>query len=363
MTAREQLHAYIAQLEQRLRWSTVLRGFAILTGGALAATLVLVTIANALAFSHGSVTAVRFALILILAIAAAAGLALPLRRLTRRRAVGTAEATFPQFQQRLTTFSERDGHDPFIELLAGDTLGIAQSAEPRQMVTDRRLWISLGAGVGAFAILLWMIAAGPGFLGYGASLLWTGPHRDKPALYDLRVTPGDAVVRRHADQLVSALPTGLRAPSVKVHARFQSSSKWEEIAMQPKAFGSFAGGYEFLFAGLPENVEYYVTAGAMTSKHFNIRVTDLTSPPTVPFRAASSNSTAVSRSNSLVARITSITPPSKWIAMASIMSPALSRASLFESARIFSSRPAKLTRLRFRWRVPATTTTPAPSKK
>jgi hypothetical protein len=103
MTAREQLHAYIAQLEQRLRWSTALRGFAILTGGALVATLVLVAIANALAFSQGSVTATRFALILILAIAAAAGLALPLYRLTRRRAIGTAEAAFPQFQQRLTT--------------------------------------------------------------------------------------------------------------------------------------------------------------------------------------------------------------------------------------------------------------------
>src|ERR1700722_3612359 len=124
MTAREQLHAYIAQLEQRLRWSTWLRGFAILTGGALVATLVLVTIANALAFSHGSVTAARFGLILILAVAAAAGLVLPLRRLTRRRAVGAAEAAFPQFQQRLTTFAERDGKDPFIELLAGDTLEV-----------------------------------------------------------------------------------------------------------------------------------------------------------------------------------------------------------------------------------------------
>src|SRR3984893_1982334 len=277
MNAREQLHAYIAQLEQRLRWSTLLRGFAILTGGALVATLVLVAIANALAFSNGSVTGARFGLILVLAIAAAAGLALPLRRLTRRRAVGTAEAAFPQFQQRLTTFAERDGEDPFIELLAGDTLEVAQSAEPKQMVTARRLWISLGTSVGAFAILVWMIAAGPGFLGYGASLLWTGAHSGKPALYDLRVTPGDAVVRRHADQLVSALPTGLRSPSVKLYARFQSSSKWEAIPMQPNAAGSFAGGYQFLFAGLPENVEYYVTAGAMTSKHFNIRVTDLPS--------------------------------------------------------------------------------------
>jgi hypothetical protein len=275
MSLREQVHAYIAQLEQRLRWSTWLRGLAIFTGGALVATLVLVTIANALAFSHGSVTAARFALILILAVAAAAGLALPLHRLTRRRAVQTAEAAFPQFQQRLTTFTERDGQDPFIELLAGDTLDIAQSAQPQQMVTGLRLWSSLAAGVGAFAILIWMIAAGPGFLGYGASLLWTGPHRDKPALYDLRVTPGDAVVRRHADQLVSALPTGLRAPTVKLYARYQSSSKWEAIAMQPQATGNFAGGYQFLFAGLPENVEYYVTAGAMTSKHFKIRVTDL----------------------------------------------------------------------------------------
>src|SRR5271154_1799154 len=172
MTAREQLHAYIAQLEQRLRWSTVLRGLAILTGSALLATLVLVTIANALAFSHGSVTAARFGLILVLAIAAAAGLALPLRRLTRRRAVGTAEEVFPQFEQRLTTFAERDGQDPFIELLAEDTLEVARFAEPRQLVTDGRLWTSLFAGVGAFVVLIWMIAAGPGFLGYGASLLW-----------------------------------------------------------------------------------------------------------------------------------------------------------------------------------------------
>src|SRR5580692_4612389 len=275
MSLREQVHAYIAQLEQRLRWSTVLRGLAILTGGALVATLVLVTIANALAFSHGSVTAARFALILILAIAAAAGLAWPLRRLTRRRAIGAAETAFPQFEQRLTTFVERDGRDPFIELLAGDALKIARSAEPEQMITGTRLWMSLATGVGAFAVLLWMIAAGPGFLGFGASLLWTGPHSDKPPLYDLRVTPGNAVVRRHADQMVSAIPTGLRSPSVKLYAHFQSSSKWEEIAMQPKAAGSFAAGYQFVFAGLLENVEYYVTAGAMTSKHFNIRVSDL----------------------------------------------------------------------------------------
>jgi hypothetical protein len=77
MSFREQLRAYIAQLEQRLLWSTWLRGLALLSGGALVATLVLVAMANTLAFSQGSVTAARFTLILVLAIAAAGGLASP----------------------------------------------------------------------------------------------------------------------------------------------------------------------------------------------------------------------------------------------------------------------------------------------
>jgi len=51
MSLREQLHAYIARLEHRLRWSTWLRGLAIFTGSALVATLVLVTIAIALVMS------------------------------------------------------------------------------------------------------------------------------------------------------------------------------------------------------------------------------------------------------------------------------------------------------------------------
>ncbi len=68
---------------------------------------------------------------------------MPLYRLTSRRAIGAAESTFPQFEQRLTTFTERDGRDPFIELLAEDTLEVAQTAEPEQFVTNSRLWISL----------------------------------------------------------------------------------------------------------------------------------------------------------------------------------------------------------------------------
>ena len=35
--------------------------------------------------------------------------------------------------------------------------------------------------------------------------------------------------------------------------------------------------FQFLFAGLPEDVEYYVEAGPLTSRHYKVRVVDLPS--------------------------------------------------------------------------------------
>ncbi len=117
-----------------------------------------------------------------------------------------------------------------------------------------------------------MIAAGPGYLGYGASLLWMGARTGATPFYDIHVTPGDASVRRNADQLVTAQPIGLQTDKMRLYARYESASKWEQVAMQPQPGGS---GFQFLFAGLPEEVEYYVEAGPLRSRHFNIRVVDL----------------------------------------------------------------------------------------
>ena len=60
--------------------------------------------------------------------------------------------------------------------------------------------LATGAGA-AGAILLWLILAGPGFLGYGANLLWAGAPKsgiDTP-YYDIQVTPGNKLVRRRDD--------------------------------------------------------------------------------------------------------------------------------------------------------------------
>src|SRR3984893_366596 len=132
----------------------------------------------------------------------------------------------------------------------------------------------LGLGVASLALLIWLVAVKPGFVGYGAHLLWTGAHGGAAPLTELQVSPGDATVRRNTDQLITAQTPGLLTSQIVLYARYQSAAKWEQVAMQPR---SGASGYQFVLTGVPENVEYYVEAGPRRSRHFNIRVVDLPS--------------------------------------------------------------------------------------
>ena len=277
MSLREQLNSYIKQLEKRLRLGALLRGTAILTSVALGSTVVLVLITNAFAFSRWSITSARVVLLFAILLAISFGIAIPLAALNRRRAARRAEAIFPEFQQRLVTFAERDAQarEPFLDLLAADTLDVAQTAEPARLVPGRKLAVFLVIGAASLCILLWMILAGPGYLGHGAALIWAATPPDGAApFYDIQVTPGNITVRRNSDQVVTAQLIGLQTDNVRLYARYQSASKWDQVAMRPQP-GS--PGFQFIFAGLPENVEYYVEAGPLTSKHFTIRVRDLPS--------------------------------------------------------------------------------------
>lgn len=212
MSRREQLNLYIEQVQQRLRLGTGMRGAAVVAAVALVATILLTLILNAYAFPEHSLTPARLVLLATVAAAAGFGLALPWLRLNRRRSIHRAEAAFPELDQRLLTFSERDrADDPFIELLAADTLAVAGDAHPAQLAPRGRLLALLSAAVVCAGVLLWMIAAGPGCLGYGASLLWTGPKHNAAPLYEIRVTPGDAAVRRNSDQQVTAQVVGRRS--------------------------------------------------------------------------------------------------------------------------------------------------------
>jgi hypothetical protein len=274
MTARAELNAYLEQLEKRLKRGALLQGMAIVGVSALVVTLLLVPIANRFAFSDGSLLGGRLLLVLVLGLGVAFGLAIPVYRLTRRYAAKTAETANPAFNQSLITFAEREGTDQsgFLELLASDTLKNARITDAETLVPNAKLMAALGAGFASFGVLLWLIIAGPGFMGYGAALLWMGGRANVAAMYELRVTPGDATVRRNSDELITAQPVGVQANKVQIFARYLSASKWEELAMQPQPAGS---GYQFVFAGIPDGVEYYVQAGPLRSRHFNLKVVDV----------------------------------------------------------------------------------------
>ena len=274
MTALEQLNGYLRRLELRLRLFAASRGVALAASVAFALTVLLVWLGNRYEFAQSVVLPARILLFLAVLAAVWLGLLIPLSRINRRRVTHLAEERVPGFEERLLTVTERpDAGNPFTELIAEDALRVAQQYQPEQMGSTRSLLGLFGSGAAAAAALAWLIVAGPGYWGYGASLLWTGHgNAGKRPLYDVSVQPGNKTIRRKSDQLITAQTSGFSAAKVTLYAKSGGALKWEQTSMQPKADGS---GYQFLFAGLSDAVEYYVKADAAQSKHFTIGVKDL----------------------------------------------------------------------------------------
>ena len=110
MNTREQLNQYLRGLESRLRLQVVSKGAAVALGVALGATVALVLITNAFAFSTTSLVVARIALFLALAFALGMALVMPLIRLTRasREIPRRAEPIRTQFAD--TTWAARRSH-------------------------------------------------------------------------------------------------------------------------------------------------------------------------------------------------------------------------------------------------------------
>jgi hypothetical protein len=270
------LSDYLAKVERRLRVLAFTKGAAITAVAALVFTVLAVLAANAFAFSDPSVTSARVLLFVALALALGIGLIVPLLRLNRRKAARETEQKFPEFEERLLTFTERsrtNPQDPFLPLLAADALEVARKAEPDRMAGRSRVLSFLSTAAVALIVLVWLGTSGPGFLGYGTSLLWGGiPKGELTPYYDIAVKPGNHTIRRRADQLISAQLKGFQSQRVRMFARYANSAKWEQADMRPQSAGT---GYEFLIAGVPDSLDYYVEAGSVQSKQYHLKVVDL----------------------------------------------------------------------------------------
>ncbi len=274
MTALEQLNAYLGRLQQRLRLFAISRGVGIVTATALFLTLALVWIANRFEFAQTLIWPFRVVLFASLATAVSFALLIPLFKVNRRWVTQLAEHRIRGFEERLLTFSERNNPaNPFTELLAEDALRVARGHSDDDVTKARSLGAFAVSAVASAGALIWVIAAGPGYWGYGASLLWIGSaHAGDRPLYDVKVQPGNKTIRRKSDQVITAHLAGFSTDRVTLHAKYHAAAKWEQAPMQHQRNGN---GYEFLFAGLSDSVDYYVEAGARQSKHYMIGVKDL----------------------------------------------------------------------------------------
>jgi len=277
MTSLTELTLYLRRLELRLRIFAAARGIAIVGATACILTILLVWISNRFQFAGHVVLPLRLVLFAGVGTVLALALATPLLRINKRWVTRLTERHVEGLEQRLLTVSEQTSPPtPFTELLAEDALRILRAVPSQEFAPGKWLWALTGCAIVSIAVLVWMIAAGPGYWGYGASLLWTGrADAGSRPLYAIVVQPGDKVVRRKSNQIITAELLNFSAPKVLLHAKYHGALKWDQTPMQPEPNGN---GYQFLFAGLSDGVEYYVEAGSSRSKHYSLGVKDL---PTV----------------------------------------------------------------------------------
>src|SRR6202046_3996493 len=113
------------------------KGTSLVTVSALIITVLLVWIVNRYAFSSASLLTARIFLFLSVGTAIAFGLVIPLLNLNRRNAARQAEEKFPECQERLLTLAEKpNSADPFLQLLAADTMRVAETREPEQLAAS-----------------------------------------------------------------------------------------------------------------------------------------------------------------------------------------------------------------------------------
>jgi hypothetical protein len=268
-----QVRAYLQSVERRLRLWAFSRGIAVTAAIALVVTIILAAAGNWLRFAEPALTPLRFVLFLAIAAALAFGIFIPLFLLNRKRAAREIEKRFPHLQQRLLTLTEqRSEENPFAGLVAEQTL----EALPRDGAESfGRIGVIAALGASAVlsaVVLLWLILAAPGYLGYGASVLWAGTPREMDALYAIHVQPGNESIRRKSEEWIRARLKGFSSDQVSLYVRYQGASKWEQARMQPQANGP---GYEFLIASVGDTLDYYVAAGKVRSHEYKLRVIDL----------------------------------------------------------------------------------------
>ena len=268
-----QLRAYLERCRRRFGLLSRLRIAAAGVAAVAGCLLALAVAVSHLVPREGWVIVGRVALY---GLAVATVVAVVLGRARLRGAARRMESRLPVFDGRISTWldaSRRATPPALLPRLAVDTLRIGRAHPPRRVVPAWRFAPPVALLVAAAALFGWVYAAAPQSLRLPAERLLFGD-----ALGDTRprivVAPGDTVVPRGADVLVSARAQGFAADGLRLHASFAGSERWEQADM-PRAAPEGDGTREFVLVSVTEPVHYFVAGGGVNSPRYRVRVAEL----------------------------------------------------------------------------------------
>ncbi len=261
---------YRNAMARRLRLSVLIKGFAIVLGLALCFTWGFAWLLTQLDPSPAFLVFGRISLLVCLGISAVVCVVLPIMRLGPMAVASIVEKKFPQFSQRLVTLAEsrHDPADPFMSLIAEDTLGIARGAAPQQLF-GRGKMLSVGAmAASAGCLLVWLVMWSDGVASNEAKALWTGTDQ-----FTIELKPLHKTVLRGASVNVAAHLNGFSAGKVGLLVRYAGSQDWKRVPMVPGA--EWIRSLSCAFNRLSASAELYAKAEGIRSAVSVVRTIDL----------------------------------------------------------------------------------------
>jgi hypothetical protein len=261
---------YLRLFRLRLKQLIMARSFAILAVVALLISVVSVSLAIRQGFPDELVIASRVLLFAALGAIVYWMLILPGRRIEIDGGEEIEERA-PGFAGRVRTWIGIQGsNNPMTELLAEDSLRVADVHPPEKQVRQSEFTLALSVTGVAVAALLFLAMAGPGNYAYGVRHLWLGwAFSDLLPPQSIVVLPGDDGIRMGGTVNVQATMQGFDPADAFVHVRF-GDGDWQQVEMS-----DLNDTFEFTFFSVREPVEYFVSAANVRSRNFQINVVDL----------------------------------------------------------------------------------------
>ncbi len=273
-----ELQKSIGRARTRMRAIALARGAALFLGLSLVVVGGAILLVDRWNYTNSAVSEIRNVSLLLIVGLLAWFLVRPLlRKVSDAQMARYIEERNPHLQERLITAVEAGSHtkdpSPLLPAVTHDAARAISGVDIPRLFNPREPVLSSVIAAGLLICALLLFGLGPEFLRYGGSKLYAGwLYPESRPIYFVEVLPGSTMVKKGADQPISARLVGFESDDVQLFSRYQTSQAWDRGAMEPKPESNSFG---FVFLDLREDARYYVKAGNVKSEEFSIKVRDV----------------------------------------------------------------------------------------